>query len=247
MVTIQAGAVQFDNIQAIIFDKDGTLADSQDFLRSLGQRRARLVDARIPGVQEPLLLAFGWESDRLNPAGLLAVGTRTENEIAAAAYIAETGRDWMESLETARSAFAEADQVFKRKADHTPLFEGVLPFLQTLAGKGVKMAIASSDTTPNILDFIDRYDLNSLIQAAIGSTFGFSKPDPRLMLKLCEKMNVSPAATLVIGDSTADFEMARSAGAAGCLGVSWGRNDVTYLKKADSFVQTFADMGIVNA
>jgi len=54
MATIQCGDVTFTAIAAVIFDKDGTLADSQDYLRNLGQKRARLIDAQIPGVQEPL-------------------------------------------------------------------------------------------------------------------------------------------------------------------------------------------------
>ncbi|EKQ70979.1 haloacid dehalogenase superfamily enzyme, subfamily IA [Leptolyngbyaceae cyanobacterium JSC-12] len=245
MVTIQAGSVRFEQIQAVIFDKDGTLADSQDFLRSLGQKRARLLDAQIPGVQEPLLLAFGMEGDRLHPGGLLAVGTRIENEIAAAAYVAETGRDWIESLEIARSAFIEADQVFKRKADHTPPFEGGLKLLEVLAEREIKVAIASSDSPNHVQDFIERYHLNSLIPFALGSTPDLSKPDPRLVLKLCQDMNVPPAATLVIGDSIADIEMAQAANTAGCLGIAWGQSGMNHLKDANVVVQSFAEIKVL--
>ena len=246
LVTIQAGSVCFEQIHAIIFDKDGTLADSQEFLRNLGRRRARLLDARIPGVQEPLLLAFGLEGDRLNPAGLLAVGTRIENEIAAATYVTETGRDWIESLKIARLAFTEADHVFKRKADHTPLFKDALELLQLLAKKDVKVAIASSDSSDHVQDFIECYQLNSLIPFALGSELGFSKPDPRLVFKLCEDMNVSPTKTLVVGDSIADIEMAQGANTAGCLGVTWGWNSSVYLKNADTVVQSFAEIKVLD-
>ena len=54
MVTIKCRGITFSNIQAVIFDKDGTLEDSQEFLRLLGMKRARLADAQIPGVGEPL-------------------------------------------------------------------------------------------------------------------------------------------------------------------------------------------------
>ncbi|MFM7574717.1 MAG: hypothetical protein ACKO4S_16540, partial [Snowella sp.] len=65
MVTIRCGdragigsAVRvFKNIEAVIFDKDGTLEDSQAYLRELGIKRARLIDAQIPGIGEPLLMA----------------------------------------------------------------------------------------------------------------------------------------------------------------------------------------------
>jgi phosphoglycolate phosphatase len=76
LVTLQVQDQTFKNIQAIIFDKDGTLANVESYLKSLGQKRARLVDAQVPGVQEPLLMAFGVESTYLNPMGLMAVGSR---------------------------------------------------------------------------------------------------------------------------------------------------------------------------
>lgn len=91
MVNIRCGKIEFNNIQAIIFDKDGTLEDSQNFLRELSIRRARLLDAQIPGIGEPLLMAFGLQDNYLDPTGLMAVGSRQENLIAAAAYIAEKG------------------------------------------------------------------------------------------------------------------------------------------------------------
>jgi phosphoglycolate phosphatase len=51
--------VTFSNIQAILFDKNGTLEDSEAYLRTLAQRGARMIDAQIPGIGEPLLMAFG--------------------------------------------------------------------------------------------------------------------------------------------------------------------------------------------
>lgn len=83
MTAIQCGDVRFANIQAIVFDKDGTLEDSEAYLRNLGQKRSRLIDAQIPGIGDPLLMAFGINGDTLDPTGLLAVGSRRETEIAA--------------------------------------------------------------------------------------------------------------------------------------------------------------------
>ncbi len=242
MATIQSGDVQFEKIQAVVWDKDGTLANSQDFLRNLGRKRSRLIDAQIPGVQEPLLMAFGLESDRLNPAGLLAVGTRRENEIAAAAYVAETGRDWIEAQTIVRSAFSEAEKVLKRKADSTPLFPGALETLQDFLAAGVKLAIVSSDTTENVQDFVSRYGLNALIQLALGSDGEWSKPDPNLFHQACDQLGVMPEATLAIGDSQSDIEMARSAGAAGCVCVSWGWSTKAQLHQANSLIHSFSEL-----
>ena len=245
MVTIQCGETQFQAIQAVLFDKDGTLADSQAFLRHLGQKRSRLIDAQIPGVQEPLLMAFGLDGDQLNPAGLLAVGTRYENEIAAAAYVAETGRDWVKSLSLVRSAFAEADRVFQRKADSTPLFEGTREILENLVAAGVKVGIVSADTTANVKDFVARYELGAWVQVSLGIDSGPGKPDPAVFFQACTALSISPENVLAIGDTAADIEMAHAARAAGCVAVNWGWTQPAQLKQADALIARFADIQII--
>ncbi len=245
MATITCGAIAFDAIAAVIFDKDGTLADSQAFLRNLGQKRARLVDAQVPGVEAPLLLAFGLEGDRLDPAGLMAIGTRQENEIAAAAYIAETGKGWVEALQIARSAFAEADAWLPPKASSTPLFDGALALLQRLAAAGVRLGMASADSPTHVQDFVDYYQLNTLLPVAIGSTPTCSKPNPALLEQACLNLGVSPQNTLVVGDSTADLMMAQAAGARGCIAVSWGWTNPLQLQQADVCVRNFAEIQVL--
>lgn len=110
MATIKCGNVAFSDIQAVLFDKNGTLEDSEDFLRSLGQKAVRLIDAQIPGIGEPLSMALGISGDVLDLTGLMAVASRKETEIAAAAYIAETGRGWFDCLKIARQALEEAHE-----------------------------------------------------------------------------------------------------------------------------------------
>jgi len=246
LATIRCRDKTFENIQAVLFDKDGTLANSESFLKSVGQKRSRLVDAKIPGVQEPLLMAFGLEGDQLNPAGLLAVASRRDAEIAAAAYIAETGRNWMEALEIAATAFAEADQYLKRKADHTPLFQGGLSLVESLAAANLKLGILSSDTTANVQDFIQKYGLEQ-IQLPMGTDAGLSKPDPLLYQQACSALDVLPAATLMIGDSQADAVMARAAGAGGCVGVTWGWSSLVHLMNVDVVVDRFEEIQVLSS
>lgn len=232
MKTIQCGDVKFEQIEAVIFDKDGTLVDAANFWRMLGYKRSRAIDAQIPGVGDPLLMAFGIQEDTLDPAGLMAVGSRRENEIAAAAYIAETGRGWLESLNIARRAFAEADEMFAL-SDPPPLFSGCLDVLKLLAEAGVKLGILSADTTERVQDFVSHYQLNNYIQLQMGADSELTKPDPALFLKACDSLGVPPAATLMVGDSTADMEMANQAGAAGFIAVCRGSLAASNLRDAD--------------
>jgi phosphoglycolate phosphatase len=247
LATIRCRDVTFVNIQAIVFDKDGTLEDSQVFLRELGQKRSRLIDAQIPGIGEPLLMAFGIEGNTLNPTGLMAVGSRRENEIAAAAYIAETGRGWLESLAIARNAFEEADRYLKDTAITSPLFAGSLEVLKFLSEGGLKLGILSAATTARVQAFVKRHQLDPYIQLQQGVDEGPSKPDPSLFLQACQTLGVEPASTLMVGDSAGDIEMARRAGAAGCIGICWGTPAAAHLEAADVAIAQLDEIQVLDA
>ncbi len=245
MTIIRCRDTTFPNIQAIIFDKDGTLEDSQVFLRELGQKRSRLIDAQIPGIGEPLLMAFGIQEDTLDPTGLMAVGSHRENEIAAAAYIAETGRGWLESLAIAHNAFAEADRYLKDAANTSPMFTGSLEVLKFLSETGLKLGILSADSTAGVQAFVKRHQLELYIQLQQGVEEGPSKPDPALFIQACQTLGVEPASTLMVGDSLGDIEMARRAGAAGCIGICWGTPEAAHLEKADVVIGQLDEIQIV--
>lgn len=238
--------VRFPNIEAVIFDKDGTLEDSEVFLRELGQKRVRLIDAQIPGVGEPLLMAFGIQENFLDPTGLMAVGSRRENEIAAAAYIAETGRSWLESLAIARDAFAEADRYLKDIAGTSPLFAGSLEALKLLSEAGLKLGILSADSTPRVQEFVKRHHLTAYIQLEQGADQGISKPDPALFIQACQSLGVEPASTLMIGDSAGDIEMGHGAGAAGCIGICWGSATAAHLESADVLISQLDEIQVLD-
>lgn len=224
MATIKCRNITFDNIQAILFDKNGTLEDSETYLRSLAQRAARLIDAQVPGIGEPLLMAFGINGNILDPAGLISVASRRETEVAAAAYIAETGRGWFESLKIARQALDEAEKYIEKTP--SPLFVGSLDLLKYLQKGGLKLGILSAATTDEVHNFVKNHQLSDYIELEMGVDEGPSKPDPVLFLQACQALGVEPGATLMVGDSVGDMQMARDAKAAGCIGITWvGKSD----------------------
>ena len=210
----------FENIELIIFDKDGTLAHSAPYLYQLGRSRTRFLDAQIPGVQDPLLMAFGFEDHGINPQGLLAVGSRQDNEIAAAAYVAETGRDWIESLNIVQSAFAEADASMPSKAKTTTVIDGVEDLVRSLHQAQARLGIISSDITKNVVEFAHQYDL-ALYFDYLAGVDTVDKSNPKACLNFFQQSGINPANIVVIGDSAADIRLAQSIGA-DSIGVTWG-------------------------
>ncbi|MBF2067882.1 MAG: HAD family hydrolase [Calothrix sp. C42_A2020_038] len=242
MVSIRCREKIFYNIQAVLFDKNGTLEDSESHLLSLAKHCARIVDTQIPGTGEPLLMAFGVNNNILDPAGLIAVASRHDTEVAAAAYIAETGRSWYESMNIARSALSEADKYVGQVP--SPLFPGTLHVLERLSQAGLKIGILSAATTNEVYDFVRVHDLGKYIQLQMGVDFGVGKPDPRLFLEACRKLEVDSSVTLMVGDSVGDMRMATNAGAAGCIGITW-LNKSDHVKGADVVIDQLDEIKVV--
>ncbi len=242
MVTIVCREKQFNNISAIIFDKDGTLSDSKSYLRELAIKRARIIDAQIPGIGEPLLMAFGVENDKIDITGLMAVGSREDNQIVAAGYIAETGRSWFESLIIAKKSFDEADKVLPEIASNSPLFDGVKEFLNYLSKSNLKLGILSADTTQGVENFLTNHQLSDCFSLKMGVDDYINKPNPLLFLNACEKLGVKPESTLMIGDSLGDIEMAKNAKAAGVIGICWHQPNSNHLKNADVVISDLKEI-----
>jgi phosphoglycolate phosphatase len=242
LVTIKCRNVTFYNIQAILFDKNGTLENSETFLRSLAQKAARLIDAQIPGVGEPLLMAFGVNGNILDPAGIVSVASRRETEVAAAAYIAETGKGWFECLKIARQALDEAEKYIGQTP--SPLFVGSLEILKYLHEAGIKLGILSAATTDEVQQFVAHHQLSDYIQLEMGVDERPSKPDPVLFLQACQALGVEPSATLMVGDSVGDMQMGRDAKAAGCIGITWVGN-LDNVKGADVVINQLDEIQIL--
>lgn len=248
MVTIRCQNREFTHIKAIIFDKDGTLEDSHAYLRLLAYKRARLLDAQIPGIGETLLMAFGIDGENLNPEGLMAVGSRRENEIAAAAYIAETGRSWFESVAIAQDAFTRSDQMLHNPLEGaiaSPMFAQTPEVLRYLYQSGLKLGILSASRTQSIQNFIDSHQLADYLEFILGADGDLTKPDPRFYRAACQRLGVEPQATLMVGDAQGDIAMAQEAGAAGAIAINRYRKNLTSLAKADVIITQLSDLQVI--
>jgi len=244
-IAIACQDLKFNNIAAVIFDKDGTLENSLAYWRLVGSERARTIDAQIPGVGEPLMMAFGITESTLDPQSLMAVGSRTENEIAAAAYIAETGRSWSESRQIARSAFTEVDEskYLAKTIQSAPIYDDVLHTLKLLRSKGIKIGILSADTTAAVQEFVANHQLEDLVQLCLGTEGAITKPDPQLFWQACKALDVAPEATLMVGDASTDMTMAQAAKAAGAIAIC--RHQNIQLEGADIHLNSLEEIQVL--
>jgi len=115
--------------------------------------------------------------------------------------------------------------------DHTRPYDGVLPVLDALLARGVKLAIVS-----NKIDFavkeLSRAYFGERMRSAVGDAPGRRrKPAPDSVLEAMRQLGVGPQETVYVGDSDVDVETAKNAGVT-CCAVSWGFRSERCLKEA---------------
>ncbi|MGD1897944.1 MAG: HAD family hydrolase [Phormidesmis sp.] len=230
MATIACQGKTIRSVRAVLFDKDGTLANVESYLTKLGFERSRLVadqlstdrpEAQRLSVESSVLAAFGLSAEALDPAGLLAVGSRYDNEIAAAACLATAGQGWIEAVSATKLAFTAAESLVAPKVEHTPLLPNVKALLHRLQAVGLKIGVVSSDSQVEVEAFVNRYELSEVIWYCGFSVDTLPKTDPNFLQFACDALSAVPSETLVIGDSAADYALANQ-GAAGFLGMTGG-------------------------
>ena len=192
-------------IRNLIFDFDGTLADTQEGI--LATEREMLRRMKLP---EPP------REQMCNAIGLpLPESLRRGCDIPA--------EQVDEAVLLYRALF------FDYAPQHIIIFDGVKETLADFAGRGLRMAIATSRSSNSLDKILETHGMDGYFPHRVTADCGIkAKPAPDMVLHLLETMAIKPEETLVVGDTTFDLEMGKSAG---CLtaGVSYGNHSCEQL------------------
>lgn len=123
--------------------------------------------------------------------------------------------------------------------DKTCLYDGISDMLDTLKKQGIKMGVVT-----NKADRVAKLIIQSLAPDTFDYVCGLSdlypsKPCPDSSLAILDKMGIEPKNCIFIGDSYVDIRTAAALGAVS-IGVSWGFRDRNELLEngADYIVDT---------
>ncbi len=193
----------FDLVQ---FDLDGTLIDSVPQL-------AEAINDMLTSLNyatQPLSAVRGWVG---NGADMLVQRALT----ATLGHIPDATLQ-----QQARHRF---DEAYASHAHGTLVFyPGVLGTLERLRASGKRLALVTNKPyrfVPGILAAAGLEDYFELVLG--GDSLTEKKPSPAPLLHVCRQLNVSPARSLMVGDSENDVLAAKAAGMA-VAGLTYGYN-----------------------
>lgn len=187
-------------MRLILFDVDGTLIDSERVLIEAQRRTLARFGIPHPGRRAGLAVV----GLSLPYAFRALLGPEADVEALSAAY---------------REDFAalRADPAYA-----APLYPGAADIIDALSARtDLVIGLATGKSRRGVAHFLEQHGWQGRFATIQTADTNPSKPDPGMVRAACEEVGISPEATTMVGDTTYDAEMARSAGAS-AIGVTWG-------------------------
>ncbi len=207
------------SVQTLILDFDGTLGDSR-----------RLIVTTMQETLAALGLPVADEAACAATIGLPLVGCffKILHDHTLAERCAEVYRNELFPKNNVPGA--------------VPPFPGVVDTLHQLHRRGLKLAVASSRTTPSLLQLLGDMEVMSLFSSIV-STLDIArpKPAPDMVIKILQDTCTAPTQAMVVGDSAYDIQMGLAAGCSTCC-VTYGNGTPDELTSADHSIDRFADL-----
>jgi len=227
------------NIQGVVFDKDGTLLDFEKTWAPVHRACAAAVTSEST-LQDRLLRASGHDpvTDRFVAGSPIVAGTALD---VAEAWLPLLGAVHQDTDDLAKLI----DATFIAEAGRCAVpVDGLKPTLLALSRRSLHLGVATSDNTRSAEVGLAAMGVRDHFGFVCGYDAGHGhKPGPGMVLAFCAHTGLSPAHVAVVGDSEHDLHMARAAGAGFAVGVLTGpatRADLS--PYADVVLPSIADL-----
>ncbi|MFW5440017.1 MAG: HAD family hydrolase [Methylophilaceae bacterium] len=185
------------NFDLIVWDWDGTLADSTGMIALAIVKAAEQVG--LPKLE-------------LHAArNVIGLGLRESIE----ALFGDI------SVEKAQAFATQYRENYFAGEKEIPLFEGAQELIIELSRRGYKQAVATGKGRRGLNLALEHSGVANSFQETRTVDECFSKPHPQMLDALMDALVATPERTLMIGDSTYDLQMAQNAGVQS-LGVTFG-------------------------
>jgi len=217
VIRVEAGGVVFE-VEAVAFDKDGTLIDLDAAWGPAARAWVETAAARHVRLRQDLAAQLGLDLDtgRLVTGGTFAVGTVGQLYETTLAVLSDHGVDGAEAQRAA--AAARATSAIAGEAGNLVPLGDVAGTFRALNEAGARLAIVSSDDRTAIDAAVVALGIGSLLDAVVSGDEGFDpKPAPDVLTEAARRMGVEPARMLYVGDSWVDAAAGQAAGVVGTV------------------------------
>ena len=227
MINIISDRFKIENIELVIFDKDGTFIDIHTYWGRVVELRATKIIEYYnldESFFEPLCAVMGYDiQTKLLPPDS-PVGLYSRDRVQEILQFFLIKNDIDASIEDINSIFQEVAQDFiSEQEEYTVVIPEAVDLMNDIKNTGAKMVVVTSDSKDNAEHTIKKRGLDKLFDGIYGAEDSKTpKTSGEIVKNILNKMNIKPENTICIGDTYDDYLMAQNSGIKGCINVSTG-------------------------
>lgn len=217
MISLKTKNWEINNIETILFDKDGTFIDLHYFWGKMTELRCIQIikefnlDDKLLS-QLCLILGFDIESQKMLPDGITAMFSRP--------VIIKIFKEKIEKYnvftteETITKIFDNVNEIFnKNLVNYAKPIDEAIEFIKNIRELGIKTGIVTSDSTESAILTVKHFSWENLFDCIIGREYSNETKESGALSNIAlKKIGANPKTTIMIGDTPMDYLSAINSG-----------------------------------
>ena len=241
MIALKTKDWQIDDIEAVLFDKDGTFIDLHYFWGRMTELRSKKIIELYglnPDILPLLCLKLGYDinSSKMLSDGITAMYSRQK-------IIEIFSKDLLEfGIEITHAQLAKifddvSEEFYKNMFEYTLPIGSAIDFIKKLKKKNIKTAVVTSDSIISTKLTLEHFGWQNLFDFSVGrESSPKTKESGALVEIVLQELNLNPKKTIMIGDAPMDFFAAKNAGVKRTILVSTGQISKEKLLETSPYV-----------
>lgn len=246
MITLKTLNWEINNIDTVIFDKDGTFIDLHYFWGKMTELRVKEIIKRYNlenDLFQKLTLKLGYDTNtgKMLSDGITALYSR---QIIINLFCKDLNDLNIKITENElEKIFDEVNVIFyKEMQKYTKPIDSAIDFIKKLKQKGLKLGVVTSDSKESTLLTLKHFNWENLFDSVIGRESTKETKESGVPVKLAiEEMKANPKNTIMIGDAPMDYIAANNANVEKTILVATGQITKQELEKTSKFVVNSLD------
>lgn len=252
MISLKTKNWVIENIETVLFDKDGTFIDLHYFWGKMTELRVLEIIKRFnldSNNFSELCFCLGWDikTQKMLKDGITALYSRCK-------IIEIFKKDLLSfNVQTNDDELAQIfDYVslifYKNMVEYTKPIQEAIEFIKLLHSKGLKLGIVTSDSIESTNLTLKHFGWENLFSCVLGRESSSMTKESGALTKIAlEKLNANPKTTVMIGDAPMDYLSAKNANVEKTILVATGQIDSKELLNTSFYVvDSLKEIEIIN-
>lgn len=246
MINLKTDNFEIDNIDTILFDKDGTFIDLHYFWGKMTEMRVLEIIKRF-NLKEDLFsvlcLKLGYDTlnGKMLKDGITAMYSRP---VIIEIFCKDLNNLGISITEfQIEEVFDEVSKTFyENMSEYTKPIEDAINFIKLVKSKGIKTGIVTSDAAESTLLTLKHFHWERLFDVVIGRESTKETKESGIPVKLAlEKLQSNPKFTVMIGDAPMDYLAAKNGGVTRTILAATGQIDEETLLQTSQYTVSSLD------